>query len=276
MCVAMYCNVGHVLSETQIRTSWQNNPDGAGFAYVDSTGTLQTFRTMKLGAFVNAYRVATERNASRSDFVVHFRLATHGTTDVDNVHPFHMDGQTLVAHNGILPTPTLGDGRSDTATFVQDYLPKLGPTWFDVPEMWELVSEYCVGSKLIILTTNPDAKNGAYIVNESAGHWSDDGGIWFSNGTYCDARPFTLGRYALPYDAWTERPETVSALGRCEMCTESAVVFDRITTTDVCYACGTCQECGGDVDSETYACTCDTRTPGVHAMTNAQWESIPF
>ncbi len=275
MCVAMYCNVGHVLSETQIRTSWSNNPDGAGFAYVDSNGTPQTFRTMQLAEFLSAYRVATDRNASRSDFVVHFRLATHGKTNVDNVHPFHMDGQTLVAHNGILPTPTLGDGRSDTATFVQDYLPKLGATWFDVPEMWELVSEYCVGSKLIILTTNPDAQRGAYIVNESDGHWSDDGGIWFSNSTYCDARPAKGMRYTLPFDAWTETP-TVSALARCEMCTENAVVTDRITTTDVCYACGTCQECGGDVDSDAYPCTCDTLRQSVHTLTHDQWESVSF
>lgn len=273
MCIAIYCNVGHTLSETEIRTSWSNNPDGAGFAYVGMDGTLQTFRTMSLNAFVDEYQSVTGEHATRSDFVVHFRLATHGTTDVDNVHPFYQDEQTLVVHNGILSTPTLGDGRSDTATFVQDYLPKLGATWMDVPEMWELVSEYCSGSKLIVMTVNPNAECNAYIVNEADGHWSDDGGIWYSNGTYCNARASWPNLRS--WDQWTET-SPVDTLARCEMCTECAVVTDRVTGTDVCYACGTCQECGGDVDGPAYACTCDTRPRSSHAMTNVEWQAVAF
>lgn len=275
MCVAMYCNVGHTLSDEQIETSWNNNPDGAGFAYVGSDGKLQTFRTMRLDVFRRAYRVATDRHSAASDFVVHFRFATHGTTTIENVHPFHMDGETLVVHNGILPTPTLGDGRSDTATFVQDYLPKLGATWFDVPEMWELVSEYCSGSKLIVLTTNRDAKHGAYIVNESSGHWSDDKGIWFSNGTYCETRTARTFRYAMPFDEWDETPVPLQ-IGVCEMCCETAVITDKITRSDVCYACGTCQDCGGDVDSETYPCTCDVRPRSLHQLTMDEFGRMPF
>lgn len=270
MCIAMYCNVGHTLTDAQIRTSWRNNSDGGGFTYVVD-GALQTFRTMVLAEFLDAYRAATNEHAHRSDFAVHFRYATHGTTNLANVHPFEIDTHTNVCHNGILSTPVHNDGRSDTATFVQDYLPALGETWFDVPELWELVSEYCVGSKLIVMTTHPNAKRGAYIVNESDGHWSDDGGIWFSNSTYCDARSTFFGRYA-PWDAWDDAP-TNATLGICEMCLSAAVVSDRITGTYVCYACGTCQECGGDVDAGPYACACDTRhgNARTHAMTLDEW-----
>lgn len=281
MCIAIYCNVGHVLSDDQIRTSWRNNSDGGGFTYV-ADGALQTFRTMDVSEFVDAYRLATDAHAHRSDFAVHFRYATHGTTNVANVHPFPMDAHTNVCHNGILSTPVKGDGRSDTSTFVSDYLPLLGATWFDVPELWEMVSEYCAGSKLIVMTTHPDAQRGAYIVNESDGHWSDDGGMWFSNATYCDARPPKTGRYALPWDAWSNA-HTSPTLGVCEMCMDASVVADRVTGTDVCYSCGTCQECGGDVDSDVYACECDTGAMAsdvsfpewnamrTHAMTLDQW-----
>lgn len=259
MCVLMACNVGATLTPNEIRVSWRNNPDGAGFAFVKPDGRLATFRTLELARFEDAYTRATERYSDECEFMVHFRYATHGTTDVTNVHPFAQDRHTLVAHNGILPTPVSDDGRSDTRTFVEDYLPRLGETWFDNAEMMHLVSEYCAGSKLVVTTNNPRAERRTYIVNEDAGHWSMDETIWFSNGSYCDVRPSLV-----PFGRWDER----TGPDICELCGSRAVVEDDANGTEICHACSTCQICGGDVDDEreTYACDCRSVTRRAHEM----------
>lgn len=264
MCVLMACDNGARLTTDEIRVSWRNNPDGAGFAFVKPDGRLATFRTLELPTFVEAYERATERYSDRCEFMVHFRFATHGTTDLANVHPFAQDTHTLVAHNGILPTPTTNDGRSDTRTFVQDYLPRLGATWFDNPEMLHLVSEYATGSKLVVLTNNPKAERRMYVVNEQDGHYSDDLTIWFSNSTYCDTRPTR----SVSHYAWGRFDEHTPIVAQCELCGACTVMRDEYNDSEICHTCGTCQTCGGDtLDArEDYTCECQTFVPRTHAM----------
>jgi len=262
MCLAIYQPIGARITHEEMSTAWANNPDGAGFTYV-ADGSLVTYRTRKLSKLIGAYDDAVAAFGDASHFMVHFRYATHGTTNLNNVHPFAQDEHTMVIHNGILPTPTLGDGRSDTATFVQDYLPRLGATWFDDPHMVHMVSEYCAGSKLVVMTTHPDAKYGAYIINEPDGVW-DDRGMWFSNQTHCATRSFTSSGWSTP--SLTNLAS--EALARCTWCGADAVDNDPITDRCVCYSCGACATCGWDVDSD---CDC-TLLVSLHTMTNDQWQ----
>jgi hypothetical protein len=122
--------------------------------------------------------------------VVHFRIGTQGTKTEDNTHPFLINDNLAVCHNGIFAgfkqvietkdgnvttiTPT---DLSDTAVFVETVLKKLNPKFLSNSGIRELLEHYCVSerSKLVFM----DGQGRVRIFNESAGEWKD--GMWFSN-----------------------------------------------------------------------------------------------
>lgn len=257
MCVAIYCEEQHSLTEDELRRGWANNPDGGGFAYVNRSGALSTFRTMDLGNFLRAYDEASERNP-RSPFAVHMRIATSGTVSKRNCHPFRQDEATAWIHNGILPTrPTAK--RSDTAIFVEDYLPQLGALWMDNPYLWSIVEEYCAGSKMVGLTTNPKAGERAYILNEADGYWA--GSVWYSNRS-CEARTESvLGSWTIPSESGADEA--------CLLCESIQVVAYDPQRGRVCMDCLACQGCGEDWDN--CECAGQKYEPRLFALTDGKY-----
>ena len=53
----------------------------------------------------------------------------------------------------------------------------------DDDNVWKILSKWASGSKIVIFTLDPEAKEACYIINESSGHW-DNEGMWWSNTTY--------------------------------------------------------------------------------------------
>lgn len=185
MCLAVYQQAGAEPEFSELIAAWDNNSDGGGFAHFADDGSIQVYKTMDLLAFLENYEEAWQKYGQDSPFILHFRLATHGTTDEYNVHPFAVDANTVVAHNGIINT--LGqektDKRSDTHFFVQEYLRRLPERWYEDPFISDMIERYIgTGSKLVVLTNHESAKSPGYIFNQKAGHWRD--GMWFSNYSY--------------------------------------------------------------------------------------------
>jgi hypothetical protein len=58
-----------------------------------------------------------------------------------------------------------------------------GVTALDNDDVWKMVGKFSTGSKVAILTLDPNAKEQCYIINEDLGHWDNDG-IWWSNNGY--------------------------------------------------------------------------------------------
>ena len=76
------------------------------------------------------------------------------------------------------------DKRSDTRVFAEDVLPAMGGVKaLDDNNVWKILSRWSSGSKIVIFTLDPAAKEACYIINEAAGHW-DNEGMWWSNSTY--------------------------------------------------------------------------------------------
>lgn len=261
MCVAIYCEERHVLTEAELRTGWDSNPDGGGFAYISRSGALSVFRTMDLGNFLRAYDEASDRNP-QSPFAVHMRIATSGSIAKRNCHPFRQDGGTAWIHNGILPTKPIGK-RSDTAVFVEDYLPQLGSLWMDNPYLVSIVEEYCSGSKLVGLTTNPKAQERAYIINEADGFWN--GTAWYSNRS-CEVSRASVALFS--GSAWSVPSESGSD-DACLLCDSIQVVAYDPQQGRICMDCLTCQGCGEDYDD----CQClrTKEAPQLFAMTEGQY-----
>lgn len=123
----------------------------------------------------------------------HSRIATHGVRNESNCHPFRVGGSdiTYLAHNGVLSvTQEKDDKRSDTRVFAEEVLPKLGGVCsLDDPTIFNMVSDWARGSKMAILTLDPNAEHQLYIINEKAGEW-DKEGVWWSNKHHRPAKVY--------------------------------------------------------------------------------------
>lgn len=181
MCVIVHQPSGAYLSKKTAKEMWDRNPDGAGFAYIDDEGEIQTGHAMSFEKFWSMFE--TQRSPNRDkDFLVHFRIGTSGLKDITNVHPFQVDEHTVMAHNGMLnrlvdmPKDAV---MSDTRYFIRDILSMLPENWLDNPVLFDMVEDYIAGSKLMFLTTNPALKKNVYILNEKDG--TNKHNMWWSN-----------------------------------------------------------------------------------------------
>ncbi|GAT05413.1 glucosamine 6-phosphate synthetase, contains amidotransferase and phosphosugar isomerase domains [Mycolicibacterium fortuitum subsp. acetamidolyticum] len=234
MCILSYLPPHTPVDVDGLFNGGLHNPDGHGWAIVAGESIISG-RALDLADALDAFATARERYPD-GPALFHSRWATHGSVRLDNVHPFCVGGSqlTVVAHNGILPTaahPARGDDRSDTRVFADEILPHQFRR-LDKAGVQRALSQWCgKGNKLVILTTDPRYRRSAYLVNESAGQWDTETGIWHSNGDYIAAPkwPATIGHTALLEDYYD----------CCAVCGDG-----RIDDRDgYCVGCQSCQDC---------------------------------
>lgn len=181
MCIAILTLPYKELTDAALKNSASNNPDGFGFSYVrqDLCGVRKLIvkKTMDYDTFYRQYKRAFFHNPE-SVFLIHFRIATHGTVDKFNCHPFYVDKETSIIHNGVISGIGFDKDRSDTQLFNDKVLKNLGKGWQKSPAIKLLLEKFLVGSKLITLNVD----NEYQIFNEEAGHWKE--GVWYSNHSY--------------------------------------------------------------------------------------------
>lgn len=186
MCILIYADNGKTIPTKHLENSCESNPDGFGWAIITTTPdgakwTIISHKTMKAEEAIKTFEEARELHPTYPA-MFHARIATHGSVNIDNCHPFNVEDGTLLAHNGILPIRER-DGRSDTRQFAEEWLPTLGVAeLLDDPDGFAQLEEFTRGSKLVVLSVSPTLQKFAYIVNEDDGHWLD--GVWYSNTSY--------------------------------------------------------------------------------------------
>jgi glutamine amidotransferase len=189
MCVIIVQPKEAKLKKDRAKRLWDKNPEGGGFAYINDDGEVVTEKFMKFKDFWSKFTNIRSSLEDR-DYLLHMRIATHGTVDLDNVHPFQVDEHTVVAHNGIIRgVPDYKDGRSDTRVFIDEVLPGMPEDWLDNPYLFDMVQEWIGWSKLAFLTTNPALKKDFYILNERKGTYKDK--MWFSNNIGLDKSKYS-------------------------------------------------------------------------------------
>lgn len=183
MCIAILNTPNVTFSKDLIRNCWNNNNDGAGMIYTDTTNkVLHTHKEVQsFEAFYNKY-IDVRRRFPKSNVVLHFRISTSGGVNETNTHPFIINKSLAFVHNGIITDLNGIDAkRSDTNLFNENVLKHLGHNFLSNQGILLMIKKFIGSSKLLFL----DADNNYTIVNEQMGKRDDKyQGCWFSNSTY--------------------------------------------------------------------------------------------
>ena len=101
---------------------WTNNPDGGGILYNNGKKTILKKGLMNKNDFIKA---AKEVNKKGYSYIMHTRIATHGSIKAENTHPF-VSKYLGFAHNGTFAVEPFPDKTaSATSNAMTD--PRLCP-----------------------------------------------------------------------------------------------------------------------------------------------------
>ncbi len=97
MCIAVYKPKEAVLTKRTLKNCFDNNPDGAGFAYPNDEGTKIEVRRGYFGfrKFWRDYKAVQDKE---KPMLIHFRIATSGCIDEENCHPWRIDEKHAFVH----------------------------------------------------------------------------------------------------------------------------------------------------------------------------------
>jgi predicted glutamine amidotransferase len=180
MCIIAIKPADSKIAISKIFNMWVNNPHGAGIMFAQD-GELKVVKgLMDLGAFLDAYNEHKDKK-----LVIHFRWRTHGPVLGKLTHPFWINGDVAMVHNGIIPGIKTPKGESDTSMYIRTLqrrysdpmkaLRKEGTRKFILREIGL--------SKLVFMNANGTIQ----MLNGQTGHFSDEDGCWYSNHSYTDS-----------------------------------------------------------------------------------------
>lgn len=220
MCIAIL-NTNKKINKKKLNTCWDNNDDGAGMLYIkDGVLVAEKFPNEGFNSkanfqkFYDRYNEVKSSESGELPMLLHFRIATHGTTP-DYLHPFFVSPSLGLVHNGVIQ----GFGtaaHSDTAEFTELLSTMPGATtceFLDIPFVEDSIYMYLgTGNKLIFLDESGDYR----IFNEKLGEWID--GDWFSNDSHTKSiryygstavydKKSTASPYGYKWDAWDDMLE---------------------------------------------------------------------
>lgn len=193
MCLLIHQPKGVTFSRQEIRDFYQHNPDGFGVAF----GERGSLRLLRLVGSESEVLAAYDRFASGRECVIHFRMATHGKTDLDNAHPYPVTPEIVMAHNGVLScgNPTQPH-MSDTWHLIEYFIRPIAernPDLLFCPAWGEMLGRM-IGPSNKLAFIHKDGR--IALVNKSAGVTHKR--AWLSN-TYAWSAP---NKYAPSYGGW--------------------------------------------------------------------------
>lgn len=189
MCIIAVTEHPQLLPKDVLEQCWNNNNHGAGISYVDR-GQLKIVK--ELGSFKKWWHLFQKHRdraiANESPMILHFRIASHGSISVNNIHPFFVNKNLVLAHNGVLPIKEDGK-KSDTRTFVDQVLKKF-PQGFEKNNAYTFLIEGWMGknSKIVLMNSNKEI----VVLNRQAWEEEEKYKTLFSNRSYT----YTVTRYS--------------------------------------------------------------------------------
>jgi len=168
------------LSREVIQRCFERNPHGAGFAFAMDNKVSVVKGFFNPDELIQYYELIPPQ----ATILLHFRKASAGEINVKSCHPFRINKDHVMVHNGtIMDFWDEKSSLSDTQRFVNMYL---RPIFKNDKYFWRRrTGKYTIGrivwpGKCIVLRNNGD-----YVIfNEELGVW--DGDTWFSNDGFLD------------------------------------------------------------------------------------------
>lgn len=179
MCVIIHKPKDRHLSYRTLRRAYRANPHGWGLCALDDDGNMVVERGLgAIGELIAAFK----KHESK-EVVIHCRIKTHGEINLENTHPFVVNDDMWLFHNGRLlesTVPIRDKAMSDTWHYAEKLRATLetSPLLGEFPQFKLIDSiEKDVGySNKIVLVSR---KLGVLIANRKAGEEKE--GVWFSN-----------------------------------------------------------------------------------------------
>lgn len=161
-----------------LKDIYTSNSDGIGFMY----GTKDGLKVIKHLPKSEADALACIKRMPTDDreIAIHFRMTTHGDTDLTNCHPYDViPGYVAMMHNGVLHTGNKADmSKSDTWHFIKDYLASPVAEHPDLifnDSFLTMVADYIDNNRFVFMNGEGRMSH----VNFEQGIEHD--GMWFSN-----------------------------------------------------------------------------------------------
>lgn len=253
MCIAILKTKEATITDEVLRTCYNNNKDGCGFAYCENK-TVYIKKFMNFDRFLEEYK----KVEGKSNMLIHFRIATHGGVNVDNCHPFILNDRMALIHNGIIAGYGDKTNKSDTRDFIDKVIGNISHRMWRNPSFRELVGNAIGYGKFCILDTDDNY----YIINEHKGEWVD--GVWYSNTSYkpkvvyssAETYSNNTTNYKRYYGYYEYDFYGLDLVFRCKDCGEE---FTKKEGKSLLYACPKChkyntEEVGWIQDGLKYYC----------------------
>lgn len=177
MCLLSTKTKEQVWKVEDLLESLGSNPDGFGFAGITEEGGIRVAK-----GFTDKELKATLPLFQDLQAIFHARLATHGSRDASQLHPYRVIDELYMAHNGIFNIPTPDRTKSDTwhmarriASLGADGVTNL----LTNPEAFKKFEDLIATNKVAFI--HPEI--GIKIANKELGH-EGPGGCWYSNDSY--------------------------------------------------------------------------------------------
>lgn len=157
----------------------ENNPHSVGIVYKnpsDGKVKIERFVHPEKGK-EKIYDIIKDKE----EYAIHFRYATHGGVNLANCHPFIVNSDLCLMHNGVMSDfGKIDESKSDTKNFTECFLrPYIEQEGIGVIKDKEFIEDVgkVIGAYNKLLLIDKDFNWS--IINESSGVWKE--GCWLSN-----------------------------------------------------------------------------------------------
>lgn len=254
MCIAIVKPKDKVISKERLKICCDANPDGMGFAFCKNDNVYIMKYLNDFEKFYEDY----SKVETTSPMLIHFRIATHGGVTIENCHPFALNNNMALIHNGVISGYGDKEKKSDTRDFIDKVIGNISHKAWRNASFRELVGKAIGYSKLGIL----DTKGNTYIINEDKGYWDD--GVWYSNKSY-EPKVVTTKKSSATsnsdyhYDWYSDKK--YKSHFRCDKCNKNFTI-DGYSYYSKCPDCGSwsCDNIGYQINGKDYMYDDDYRT----------------
>lgn len=162
-------------TDEQFKQMMKANPDGFGLAYYDKNeNKIVVKKTMKEKKYLKWVQKIDEDTPA----IFHMRIATHGSVQEKNCHPFLSDdGRWAFAHNGVLTIHNEGDMTDSETYFKRIAMPFLNGGYTPNDTEFLCMQNAIIGTSKFVYM---DSEGTIY----KFGNFIEENGLFFSNSSY--------------------------------------------------------------------------------------------